>query len=80
MRLGSNEWRRILEYIGQLITSEKILTYNREVFRDEGGGESGRVSRNLTTERTREAKVDVAQRHLGLVRVGNLKQRMTQMQ
>lgn len=53
--------------------SEHVLTHYREVFRDGGRGEGRRVRRNFTAERTRETEVDVAQRNLALVRVGNLK-------
>lgn len=53
--------------------AEYVLTHYREVFRDRGRGEGRRVRRNFAAERTREAEVDVAQRNLALVRVGNLK-------
>lgn len=55
----------------------RILTHYRQIFRFRGGGECRRVCGDFTDECAREAEVDVAQRHLALVRVGSLKQGLT---
>lgn len=52
---------------------EHVLTHYGEILRGGDRGEGRRVCRNFAAECTREAEVDVTERYLALVRVGELK-------